>query len=307
MFNVRPIASLLSLLFFSGFAFSQLPGPSPTPTPRPGSRAANVPAVVRDNGSYDRLRAIEAMTDKTYIPRHPLLDGKSGIYRRPSSEEIAVLAPSGELIIKHENFLKTADAGIVKLNGNSSCFSSAEVVVVNEKCAPFKMPGAGTAYSFRIEGYRLPRLADVILFNGTFRADAVLQHVAMVDLGNVAIDGVTLASPGMKYLVELRPARDGDRFLAYDVELTRGIEADGYFYRKGHPVKPETTYALRSIAYRGSYLRTIDKITYDELDFDRRRDAIVVFRVVETEESGSVTILWKRLKDVEAPKLNLKN
>ena len=307
MVIARSAFLLWSFLLFCSAALSQLPGPSPTPTPRPGSRAASAPAVVRDNGSYDRLRAIESMTDKTYIPRHPMLDRKTGIYRRPGAEESAVLPVSEALLKEFETFLKAPDTGMVKLNGDSSCFASAEVVVVNERCAPFKMPGAGTAFSFRIDGYRLPRLADLILFNGTFRADAVLQHVAMVELGNIAVSEIGLGSAGMKYLVELQPSRDGDKFIQYDGELTRGVNANGYFYRKGHPVKLDTTYGLRSIAYRGSYLRAVDQITYDELDFDRRRDVIVVFRVVETEESGNVTIVWKRLKDVESPKLNIKN
>lgn len=303
----RAAILLCSFLLFSGSAISQLPGPTPTPTPRPGSRAASAPAVVRDNGSYDRLRAIESMTDKTYIPRHPMLDRKTGIYRKPGAEESRALAVSETLVREYETFLKAPDTGIVKLNGDSSCFSGVDVVNVSEKCSPFKMPGAGIAFSFRIDGYRLPRLADLILHNGAFRADAVLQHVVMVELGNAPIGEVDLDSAGMKYLVELQPTRDGDKFLQYDGELTRGIDTNGYFYRKGQTVKPDTTYALRSIAYRGSYLQVVDKITYDELDFDRRRDVIVVFRVVETEESGNVTILWKRLKDAEAPKLNIKN
>lgn len=307
MVIARSALLVWSLLLFAAPALSQLPGPSPTPTPRPGSRAASAPAVVRDNGSYDRLRAIEGMTDKTYIPSHPLLDRKSGIYRKPSAEETVALAVSETLRKEFEIFLRAPDTGIVKLNGDSSCFSSVEVVNVSEKCSSFKMPGAGTAFSFRIDSYRLPRLADLILFNGTFRADAVLQHVAMAELGSVPIAEVTFESAGMKYFVELQPSRDGDKFLKYDGELTSGISANGFLYRKGHPVKLDTTYALRSIAYRGSYLRAIDEITYDELAYDRRRDVIVVFRVVETEESGNVTILWKRLRDVEAPKLNIKN
>ena len=307
MIVARSAILLWSFLLFSASAPSQFPVPTPTPTPRPGSRAANVPAVMRDNGAYDRLRAIESTTDKTYIPRHPMLDRKTGIYRRPGVEESRALAVSETLIREFAGFLASPDTGIVKLNGDSSCFSGVGVVNVSEKCAPFKMPGAGTAFSFRIDGYRLPRLADLMLYNGTFRADAVLQHVAMVELGNVGLAEVTLESPGMKYLVDLQPSRSGDKFLAYDTELTQGINANGYFYRKGHAVNLDSTYALRSIAYRGKYLRAVDEITYDELEFDRRRDVIVVFRVVETEESGNVTILWKRLREVEAPKLNTKN
>lgn len=303
----RSALLILSFLLLSGSAFSQLPGPSPTPTPRPGSRAAAAPAVARDKGAYERLDAIEAMTDKSVMIRHPILDRKTGIYRKPSEEETAVLAISPNIREQYGSFLTTENTGIVKLNGDSSCFSGSDVVVLDEKCAPFRMPGAGTSFSFRIEGYRLPRLADLILFNGTFRADAVLQLVTMVELGDIPIGDVAIASKGLKYLAKLQPPRDGDKFLRFDQELTRGINTDGFFYRKGHPVKTNTTYALRSIAYRGNYFRKVDRITYDELEYDRRRDVIVVFRVVEYDETGNPTIVWKLLKDVEAPKLNIKN
>lgn len=307
MVIARSAFLLWSLLLLSYPALSQLPGPTPTPTPRPGSRQAAAPAVVRDNASYDRLRSIEMTTDRPLKPTHPMLDRKSGIYRKPGSDESVVLAISKPLLQQFANFLKAPDTGIVKLNGDSSCFSSSEVVVATEKCAAFRMPGAGTAYSFRLEAYRLPRLADLILVNGIFRADAVLQHVAMVELGNVEVAEVTLDSAGLQYLVNVQPSRDGQKFLQYDTELVKGISANGFTYRKGHQVKPDTTYALRSIAYRGKYIRSIDGISYDELDYDRRRDIIVVFRVVETDESGNVTILWNRLQDMESPKLNIKN
>ena len=115
MVVARAAILLLSSSFVSASAFSQFPVPTPTPTPRPGSRAAAVPAVVRDNSSYDRLRTIESMTDKTYIPRHPLLDRKTGIYRRPGPEESKALAVSETLIREFEAFLAAPDTGIVKL------------------------------------------------------------------------------------------------------------------------------------------------------------------------------------------------
>lgn len=297
---------LMSISLFSCLALSQLPGPTPTPTPRPGSRAAAVPAVVRDNGSYDRLRAIEAMTDKPRTPSHPMLDAKNGIYRKPSKEEIKVLAVSEQLIAEYASFLQRPNTGIVKLNADSSCVSTTEIVVASEKCAVFKMPGAGAAFSFRTETYRLPRLADIFLYEGLFRADAVLQHVAMANLGDVPIGDVALGNDGLRYLVELRPSADGESYLKYDDDLAKGIQANGFLYRKGHPVQASMTYALRSVAYRGKYIRSVDGISYDELGYDRRRDVIVVFRVVDKDEAGNVTIIWIRLQDTEAPKLKIK-
>jgi len=99
---------------------------------------------------------------------------------------------------------------------------------------------------------------------------------------------------------------DSDEFLRFDGQIAKGVEADGFLYRKGQPVKESSTFAVRSIAYRGQYLRSVDGIQYDELEFDERRDVIVAFRVVDREPNGNVTIVWQRLRDVQAPKLKVK-
>lgn len=297
---------ILSLFVCSDLAYSQIPGMTPTPTPTPGSRAAVMPAAARDRGGFDRLDAVGNTTDKPRTPSHPMLDGKGSIYRKPTKDEMKVLAISDSLLSEYASFLQQPDTGIVKLNADSSCVSTTDrIVIATEQCSRFSMPGAGAAFSFRTESYRLPRLADLILYNETFRADAVLQHVSMVELGDVALAEASLNSRPIQYLLNVKPITDGNAFLKYDAELAKGISADGYLYRKGHPVKLNSTFALRSIAYRGKYLRTVDRITYDELEFDRRRDVTVVFRVVEKDEAGNLTIVWKRLKDVESPKLKI--
>ena len=285
-------------------AVAQVPA-LPTPTPTPGSRAASVTGVLGDNASYDRLRSIELHNSKNKPERHPLLDPKKGIYRRPGRGETEILAVSEPLLSKYSAFLNEPDTGIVKLNGESSCISDSDTVVVSEKCIPFKMPGAGTSFSFRTEGYRLPRLADVILLDGVFRTGGVFQQVIMTNVGDLPIEEVTLNTTGMKYLVDLKPVSGTDEFTRFEGEVVKGIESDGFIYRKGHPVKENSTFALRSIAYRGKYMRSVDGIAYDELDYDKRRDVVVAFRVVEIATNGNVTIIWKRLKDIDSPKLKM--
>ena len=293
------------VLMFSATAIAQATGTPPSNS-GPGSRDRNAPSVIGDNASYDRLRSIEMVAPKNRAGSHPLLDPKSGIYRRPSKEETAALAVGVQFLERYAAFLKEPNTGIVKLNADPSCVSDTGMVAASEKCLPFRMPGAGIAYSFRTESYRLPRLADLILHEGIFKSGGAFQQVIMADIGDFAIEDVTLDSPGMKYLVNYEPAGDTDIFTRTENEIVKGIEADGFLYRKGHPVKENSTYALRSIAYRGKYIRSIDGIPYDEMEFDKRRDVMVAFRVVERDAAGNVTIVWKRLKDVESPKLKVK-
>ena len=291
------------LLLLCGAAMAQI-HMTPTPTPRPGSRQASLPGVSADSEKYERLNSIEMMIPKGRT--HPLLDPNKGIYRKPGKNEFKSLAIAEPVLARHAEFLKGRNTGIVKLNGESTCVSDADVVVATDVCSTFKIPGAGTAFSFRTESYRIPRIADLILFDGVFRTGGVYQHVVLTELGDVPIGDVTLESKGLRYLVELKPAHDSDQFLRFEKEISKGIDANGFPYRKGYPVSENSTFALRSIAYRGKFIRSIDGIQYDELEFDKRRDVIVAFRVVEKDAAGNYTILWKRLRDVESPTLKVK-
>ena len=63
---------------------------------------------------------------------------------------------------------------------------------------------------------------------------------------------------------------------------------------------------MRSIAYKGSYYRAIDGFLYDELDFDKRKDVTVAFRIIRRDEE-SVTIIWKQLAEKDSPKVKRKD
>lgn len=294
------------IIVLSGSAFAQLnPVATPTPTPRPGSRQANVSGIIADKDSYDRLRSIESMGDRNNREPPQLLVGKESIYRKPSKSEIAALTVSDQLLAKYADFLRTKGTGLVKLSSDSSCVAASDVIVASEHCLPFNIPGAGTAFSFRTESYRLPRLADLILLNGQFKTGGVFQQVIFADIGDVAIDIVTMDAPSIAYLANAKPAVDSDEFTRFDNELLAGIENGGIVYRKNHPATMNTTFALRSLAYRGKSLRTLDGFVYNELEYDKRKDVIVVFRIVDKESNGNLTILWKKLRETEVPVLKV--
>ncbi len=295
---------LITLGLLLGLQVLAQVSPAPAPSPSEGSRRA--PPRPASDRNFDRLRSIEMMIPKDRAGTHPLLDPKTGIYRTPGKSEIAILGVPDASLSRYAAFLNGPNTGIVKLSAESSCITDEDVITVSEKCAPFKMPGAGTAFSFRTETYRLPRLADIILVDGVFRTGGVFQQVVIGQLGDVAIEDVTLNSKSIRYLVELQPVQDTDAFVEFGSKNSKGTWSEGVLYRVSQRARPDTTYALRSIAYRGNFIRSIDGIPYDELEFDKRRDVIVAFRVVEQDPAGNITILWKRLKDVEAPKLKVK-
>lgn len=293
------------VLFLTATTLGQVVVPTPTPTPRPGTRAAVTNQIGADSAAYKRLQSMESMIPKESAKNHPLLDRKTGIYRTPNKEETGVLAVSEPMLLKYTAFLSSQNTGIVKLSAESSCITSADVVAASEKCVNLQMPGGGAAYSFRTQSYRLPRLADIILLDGIFKTGGVFQQVITVDIGDVPIEEITLESKGMQYLVNMVPVSDSNEFKRFEDEIVKGIEADGFIYRKGQPSKQNSTFLLRSVAYRGKYLRTVEGLEYNELDFDKRRDVIVAFRVIDKDAAGNLTIIWKSLKNVESPKLKV--
>jgi hypothetical protein len=165
------------------------------------------------------------------------------------------------------------------------------------------MPGAGSSFSFRVETYRIPRLADLTFTDNSFQASGVFLHGIFVNIGDVPLENITLQTNGINYLADFQPEIDYEKAKELDRQLIEGIRQGDFLYRRGLYIVENTTFALRSIAYEGDYYRSIGGITYNELDFDKRRDIIVVFRIVEKDSAGNVTILWKKLQEKESPKI----
>lgn len=294
------------MTLFGGLnANAQIPNPTPQPAPR---RTRSNSTVIRDsNSTFDQLRALEIERKKEELPvNNPLNELKRIIYRKPNKVETQILSPSLSLLKKYAVFLRQPDVGMVKLNGDTSCIENSEILVAKETCLSYAFPGAGTAYSFRTESYRLPRLADLILSNGALKIDGVMQHGIMVSLGNIPLQDVTLQTKGLKYLLDFKPVETVESLLKIDSELSKGIKADGFLYRLGFYAHNQTTFALRSIAYKGKYMRSVEGILYNELDFDKRKDILVAFQVVETDTNSNITILWKILSQGTAPSLKTK-
>jgi len=89
------------------------------------------------------------------------------------------------------------------------------------------------------------------------------------------------------------------------VASARGFKMSGFFYRSILPLKEDHTYALRAIAFRGQVLQRAGMFRINILDGDKRDDIIVVFRVIRRHENGSVSLLWRELQRIRAPKLAL--
>jgi hypothetical protein len=309
--------TLLTIFLFGGLgsvkAQTTTPPRQPASSPQTGtSRMPNDSrSIIRGNAreteaAFDELRAMEIPRSAGAINRRSLIEITRNFYRKPNKQEMKVLAPSIDNLNKYALFLRQSGTGIVKLNSDSSCTEGPTIIAAKENCLQYSMPGAGTAYSFRVESHRIPHLADLTLSKNILKSDGVLQYGIMVGLGDIPLEDVTLQSDGLKYLINFEPLPDMESFEALDRQLIKGISADGFTYGISLYVKNQTTFALRSIAYKGKVARSVNGIAYNEMDFDKRRDILVAFRIVEQEANGNITFVWKMLLNKDAPTLKIK-
>jgi hypothetical protein len=214
-----------------------------------------------------------------------------------------MLRPLDEDLKKYALFLRLRHTGIIRLISDAGCGDVTKVVSASEPCLEYSMPGHGSSFSFREASYRLDRLADLRFTGESFIITGVMQHGILSGLGDIALDGVTAETRGINYLVNFKPATDLAQAVDIGKKLAVGSELNGYLYASKLRAVEGMTYAIRSVAYRGSLYRSINGYVYDELKFDTRSDILAAFRVIRRHNDGGVTILWKMLSERESPRL----
>jgi hypothetical protein len=310
----------LVISFAIGFAaafgvIAQTPTGTPQSQPTPGSTPP--PSPNQAVPATTRMRTADQRMLQQQFPLNPVSESDrlssrvtrlaylvAPLYKKPSGKELAAILPDKAIEGKYSNFLGLNDTGIVKLVPDSGCVYSDRVVNVKQECLKYPFPGAGNSYSFRTEGYRLRHLADLTYVDDKLRMTGIFMHSIAVELGDVPIETASLSTDGIQYLTGFEPSTTAEDVAAIDSNLTKGVKFGDFVYSKEVDPRVDRTYALRAVAYRGKVVRAAGGVRYNELDYDKRRDVIVVFRVVQIEKDG-ITLVWRKLADVEPPRIKM--
>ena len=216
-----------------------------------------------------------------------------------TSEQKKRLLP--EDIAKYTSFLQQPKTGLIKLFPDIGCEENANIIRADKQCLNW-IPNSAF-YSFREREHTTEYLADIRLEKDFFISDGILSQGILVALGKIPIENITLDSAGMNFLVNYQPEQKNQDAFNQFVQITKGVRSDDFFYKNALPAEVDTTYALRVIAYRGSFLQTFRRFRFNMLDGDERADLTLAFRVVRKSEDGSISLLWKELQRKDAPKL----
>jgi hypothetical protein len=300
----------ICLALLCGLFFFNLSGDAQTP--RPETAAETAARMARERKEVtDEAAALQSKIRGASAPKKidPALFEKSvkPLYRKPTREELKAIAPSVEDSEKYAEFLRRSNTGLIKLAADTGCAANIDIVVAKSECLKYTMPGAGTAYSFRTESYRPQRLADIIYTNNNLQSASVLQQGILVSIGDVPLEKVDLQTVGLRFLTNFQPESNPDKANEFVEKLNKGIVSDNFQYGLSLPAAENATYVLRSMAYEGiSPRNTAEGIQYNELEFDKRQDILVAFRIVRR-DSDSITVLWKELWRKNPPKLERPN
>ena len=229
------------------------------------------------------------------------------LYRKPSGKELNAIAPDPQIAAKFNQFLKLPYTGIFRLVPNAGCAPNAKVVSASEECLKYTMPGAGNSFSFRTENYRIRHLADITYEEGSLHITGIFMLGLMTKLGNVPLESVTLGSPGVKFLADIKPSESFSEVEQAHAAFRKGLDNGGYKYATTVPVEEGSTYAYRGVAFRGKVIKSANGVRYNEMDYDKREDVIVTFRIVNVADDKSITLIWRQLADIDSPKIKVPN
>ncbi len=220
---------------------------------------------------------------------------------KPTREQKKRLQPDPRDVAKFAEILDQPRTGIVRLLPDLGCYDNMNILKADEVCRN-AIPES-SFYSFREREHTLEVLSDIRLKNGHLVSDGILTQGMMTNLGDVALDRVSLESDGFDYLRDFAPYPAAVAAKDQYMQLINGVVAGKHEYRKVAKAIENTTYAMRIIAYRGNVIRSFRGWRFDLLEGDKRIDMTLAFRIVRKDSDGSVTIVWKELERRESPRI----
>lgn len=258
------------------------------------------------NRQVDRLRNLEK-TIRRVDPNQQFVIYTSRIkplYRKPTKNELDMVAPEAADIVAHSQFLKQKDTGIVKLIADQGCSKDLLVADSRPHCVKYSMPGAASSFSFRMESHWLRHLSDITFDGEKFLSSlGELTNGILIDIGDVPLDRIDPRERQYQTVRSFAAPVEMQKASNLAALLETGINDGEIVYKSSAQAKENSTYLLRSIAYRGDSMRIIEDVAFNEFDFDVREDLFAVFRVIRLAPNESVTIVWRILERKESPKL----
>lgn len=149
---------------------------------------------------------------------------------------------------------------------------------------PTGIRGGGAYYSFTNRVHSYNKVAQIELQDGNLMVGfAGADYGFIRDLGSGKLAEIPLDSEVLKFLAEYKPPTLHDE-IRKEKKKSSNYETDSGKFSRSVPAVAGHVYALRAISFGDA-------------------DILVAFQVMSAGKDGSLTIVWKRIKEFEIPKL----
>ena len=262
------------------------------------------------NGRLDQIRRMNETRGgaETRKPGQTRVGPDAQFYNRKLTEEQKkLLTPSAEEQAAHRDFLRQDHTGLIRLLPRGTYEFSA-TVSAEHPALVLPIRGGGAFYSFVEKKHAFGPWSEISLKEGWLMAGFQPQSLGMmVMLGDVPLESVTAATPGVDYLSQWVPPTEPASARDQSRRNFRGFAVADRFYNSTLPAMVNETYVLRSAVYKKEgRLRTFPGVGSVYIPHPSEysgADELIAFRVLSAGDDGSITLLWKRLQKFSPPKI----
>lgn len=213
------------------------------------------------------------------------------------------LLPPQAYYTKFSHLLKDTKMNLSRLFVDKNCDEGKTVTIEEiERCTDvIPIEGGGAFYSFRFKANYHPASDwwDIHFINNKFIVGNETVQSIISEIGDVDLENINPDSEELKLLNNYKPLRTLPDIKERNKLLENGFKSGKFTYSISAPIKLNSTYIVRSIAYKLKKIRTKRDSSEGKIDIT------LAFKVVGIEKDQSAIILWKELKSkVVRRKLN---
>ena len=257
-------------------------------------------AIVRENleQRMNNMRNLDSLARQTGRATEADMKGR---YFRPelTGELKEQLEVNPSAIAAYSDILGQPNTGAVRLVAQKDCTGiKRESKLANCYQENSNIREFANAYSFRERKRTIFGRSDIALSRGFIIAGRHSVQTILVDLGTLEIGLLTPESPEVSYLFGFAPLSDPAGMDAQYDELKNGLTVANFVdgsiagrltYSKAARIVPDRVYGIRAIAYRSP----------DSSPGEKDADVVVVFKIVETDDEGGATVVWREISRKE--------
>lgn len=270
--------------------------------------------IYNENFQFNRLRSFSERNNSSNRPDSSYTTVADTLPRSLTDKAKKYIVPDETLKAQNKNFLKLPNTGIVKMLPEKACqvdtgTSKKGFFNLMEQC-PYKfINGHGKYFSFRQKDYVVSRLADIGIHDNWIFSLGFFNQGVMVNIGDIPLEQVSLSTKGADFLNGLLTSTEIPEIDKRFQEFENGVVNENLNYQKVLPLELEKTYVLRVTAYNIAWFQeqetSIGKIKIYPLKEDKRKDILIAFRIINRDDEGNTTLIWKELQSKNSPKLEV--